>query len=848
MYPDGREREAWKATRVAVCLILGLSVLNSGLLRPYVVAGAGPELLSIRLVPKEVTLWGPKASQRFLVLARYTDGLERDVTPQSRLSLSNQEVAAIKQPARVVAKADGKVLLAAEFRGQVAKTGIRIEGVEEARPFSFQRDIGGIFVRLGCSSSDCHGGVKGKGGFKLSLNALHPRDDYKWTVEGGTYQVLAAEAGGEKNPRIDLQEPEKSLLLLKATFEVPHGGGQRFTVDSEEYRTVLDWIGRGAPFGEQAEDEIAQLERVEVFPKEAVLDKTGSHQLLVTAHLTNGRREDITDRVLYVSNNLQVVEVSPEGLVKVVGTGETAVMIRAAGHATSASFGVIADPVSNYPDLPPARNFIDEHVFAKLRKFNIIPSNLCSDEEFLRRVCLDVTGTLPPPPRVREFLANKDPQKRERLIEALLDSPEYVDFWTFRFADFFRVMWTKRPYRTWLRNSIAQNKPYDQMARERVAAEGNAGPGGHYFKRTGELLLPHQKMTEDVRVFLGRRLDCAQCHDHPFETWSQNQFWGMAAFFGRLSRIREGNLVLDDPAGHGERREGPQVIHPRSKQEVEPRFLDGTLLPESERDDPRWKLAEWMTSPRNPYFATVIVNRMWSYFLGRGLVNPVDDFRSTNPATHPDLLEALARDFVDHGYDLKHFIRLILQSRTYELSGTPNETNKEDRINYSRNWPRRLDAEVLLDAISRVSGVDEDFVIHHFVGGGVEPPGTRAIHVPAEITPSHFLNVFGRPGLRETMPVRNLEPNLGQALHMLVGSTYSDKISREGGRLDGLLKKGASDREIVEEFYLAALSRFPTKQEVAGLEKAIGQSSSRRKAMKALVWGLIASREFAYNH
>jgi hypothetical protein len=255
-----------------------------------------------------------------------------------------------------------------------------------------------------------------------------------------------------------------------------------------------------------------------------------------------------------------------------------------------------------------------------------------------------------------------------------------------------------------------------------------------------------------------------------------------------------------------------------------------------------------MTSSENPYFAKVIVNRMWSYFLGRGLVNPVDDFRSTNPPTHPDLLEALARDFVKNGYDLKHLIRLIVQSRTYQLSGTPNETNKEDRINYSRTLARRLDAEVLLDAISRVSGVDEDFVIHHFVGGGVEPPGTRAIHVPAEITPSHFLNVFGRPALRETMPVRNLDPNLGQALHMLVGSTYTEKIFKEGGRLDGLLKRGASDGEIIEEFYLAALSRFSTPREVAGLEMAMGQSSSRRKAMEALVWGLIVSREFAYNH
>ncbi len=828
-------------TALILFAIVGSSLTRAG--QSQLAPSHEAQLLSLRLVPQNITLWRAKASQRFLVLAQYGDGLERDVTSRSRFSLSDTRVAMVNETGRVVARADGQTMLTARFGRQVTEAEIRIEGSEGKRPFSFARDIGGIFTKHRCNSSDCHGSVKGKGGFKLSMNALYPRDDYQWILKGGTYQVLSAEAAGEKIPRIDLEEPEKSLLL-KATFGVSHGGGQRFPDDSLDYGVIRDWIRQGAPYGEESLEQSVSIEQLTVFPQQAVLDLQGRQQLLVTAHLSNGRYEDVTDQVLYVSNHPEVVEVTPEGLVNAVKTGETAVMIRAAGQAISVGFGVIAQPILDYPEVP-RRNFIDDYVFTKLRRFNTVPSPLSGDLEFLRRVCLDVAGTLPSPERVREFLASKDPQKRDRLIETLLHSPEYGDYWTWRFADFFRVStqnsYGGHDYWLWIREKITQNQPYDQMARERISALGYHGPKWHYYG--GSDLRPAQDlMAEQVRVFLGRRLDCAQCHNHPYENWSQNQYWDLAAFYGRLTHLGDLNflpVVVDDPAGHGDLGQGAPLIHPRTKEEVQPRFLDGTLLPESERDDLRWKLAEWMTSPRNRYFAEAIVNRMWSYFLGRGIVHPVDDFRLTNPPTHPDLLKKLAQDFVEHNYDLKHLIRLITQSRTYQLSGTTNESNREDNINYSHALPRGLDAEVLLDAISQVSRVPEEFSGY--------PPGTRAIHLVTSNLISHFLDVYDRPN-RLMVPEREVKANLAQALHLLVGKTYTSKLSQEGGRIDRLLKSGASDSQIIEDFYLAALSRFPTPEEQARLQEAIAERPSRGEAIEDLLWGIVSSREFAYNH
>ena len=842
-------------------LILGTCILLSpaqGAAPPEKPSAGRESPLSVRVEPRDVTLWGPRATQRFLVLGKFADGLERDLTSGSRFSVSESEVARVEATGRVVALDDGQTRLQVEAAGRTVETTIRVEGSDEPRPFSFDRVIGGIVTQKGCNDSGCHGSVKGRGGLKLSLNGLYPEKDYQWIVEGGAYQVLSPESGGPRVPRVNLQDPEKSLLLLKPTFGIPHGGGRLIAEDSRHYQEILEWIRAGAPYGEQGAVESIRIERVEVYPQWTVLDPQGTQQLLVTAHLSNGRREDLTGEVLYVSNDPGVVSVSREGLVKAEKRGETQVMIRAAGHEVSAGFGVISESIADYPEVP-RRNFIDGHVFAKLRQLNILPSELSSDEEFLRRVCLDLTGTLPPPNRVREFLADPDPDKRDKLVEILLDSPEYIDYWTFRFAELFRVSYENGGdggvypllYWRWIRDSIARNKPYDQMARERLAAQGYDGPTRHYFNGS-DLRRPTDVMAEQVRVFFGRRLDCAQCHDHPYEAWSQDQFWGMTAFFGRVTQLGQlshtpPGVVIDDPAGHGLFGEGEKVIHPRTKEEVPPKYLDGALLENDELGDPRTPLASWMTS--HPHFAEAAVNRIWGNFFGRGIVDPVDDFRSSHQPTHPRLLKALARDFVEHGYDLKYLIRRIVRSRTYQLSGTPNETNRDDRINYSRAWPRPLDAEVLLDAISQVTGVPEEFKNNT---GMPLPPGTRALNLDRpHLYPSRFLDMYGRTD-RQKVPERRVEANVEQGLHLLAGPTYTSKLSGKGGRIDRFLESGASDRQIIEELSLAGRSRFPTAREQAALESMmesrIESGSSRRQALEALLWGLVASREFAYNH
>ena len=804
------------------------------------------QLVSLHLLPQRVTLSGRNATQRFLAVGKFADGLERDVTSESRFSISKPHIAKIDGSGRVSVLGDGTFVLTAEFGKYASKSDVQIVGSQEERPFRFAKDIVGILTKRGCNDSVCHGGVKGKGGFKLSFNGLNPREDYRWIVEGGTYQVLTAESAGAKTPRISVQEPEQSLLLLKPTFAIPHGGGERFKSDSSDYQAILNWVRSGAPYGEEGDAREVTVERIEVYPPEVVLDAKGSQQLLVTAYLSNGRQEDFTDQVLYVSINPEVVKVSPEGRVEAVKTGETAVIVRAAGQIASTHAGVIARPIPDFPRVA-SRNFIDEHVFTKLRKFNLLPSELSSDEEFLRRVCLDVTGTLPPPRRVREFLSSKDPRKRDRLIETLLNSPEYVDYWTYRFADVLRVNQVASQsyvYWEWIRNSIADQKPYDQMARERIAAQGADHPSRHYgeYNSTGERIV-----SEELRVFLGRRFDCAQCHNHPYETWSQDQFWGIAAFFGNLDFVGYYDLVFDNPnGGYGDKGQGGPVIHPRTKQVVQPTFLDGTELPIEKRGDPRLELAQWIIS--HAYFAEAAVNRIWSHFFSRGIVHPVDDFRSTNPPTNPGLLAALARDFRENGHDLKRLIRLIVQSRTYQLSSHPNDSNRDDEMNYSHAIPRALDAEVLLDAITFVSGVPEIFKHGVFGTPGAAPAGTRAISLKTtKGYPSRFLDLYGRP-LRQVVPERDARPNLGQALHILAGSTYTDKLSQKGGRLDQLIRAGASQQEAVEELYLAALTRFPGEAERAEVEGFLRKSPSRRQALEDLLSALISSREFAYNH
>ena len=850
--PSEGKMRIWAVTGAAMAFAPALtgSLLFSG--TPAPTPSHEPQVLSLRLMPQEIRMWGADASQRLAVVATFADGMERDVTADSRLEVIDGDVADLSAERKLVARNDGETKIRAEFQGQVSRASVQVRETRAERPFSFSRDIGGILTRRGCNDSACHGGVKGRGGFKLSLDARHPQEDHRWIVEGGTYQVLSLESAEPIRPRIDSENPEKSLLLQKPTFEIPHGGGIRLTSESTDYAAIRDWVRDGAPV---REEEQLRIERIEITPSYLVLEKGQHRQLLITGHLSNGRTEDLTDQVRYETVNPELVRISPTGRVEAVDPGETALLVRAPGRVSHSRIGVIADAAATIPQVT-HDNLVDQHVLAKLRKLRITPSRLSSDEEFLRRVCLDLTGTLPPPDRVREFLNSTDPAKRDRLVDTLLETPEYIDYWTFRFSDLFRVSYssTGTPahslvYWAWIRNSLTENKPYDQMALERISAQGNDGPSRH-FLQNGEASIPQEIMAEEMRVFLGYRLDCAQCHHHPFEEWSQDQFWGLAAFFGRLSRTEwtsEGAIVVfEDPAGrvpdYEESEDTVKVLHPRTGEEASPVFPDGTPLPKEKSFDPRMALAKWMIA--QPNFTRTIVNRMWGHMFGRGIVDPVDDFRSTNPPTHPELLDELAREFAENGYNLKRLLRLIAKSRTYQLSAVPNAANRNDLVNYSHRVRRDLDAEILLDAISDLTGVPETYK-NNWMGSA--PTGTRAIHLRVpDLYSSEFLAVHDRPN-RASIPERKNDASLKKALHIMVGSTYQEKITHPGNRLDQLVKSGKTDGEIIEELFLRGFSRLPNERERSRLERMVASHESRQEALQDIMWAMVTSREFASN-
>ena len=595
-------------------------------------ATATPKLLSLSLQPRAVTLRGKEASQQFLLTGAYSDGVERDLSRQARFSLSDLRPARVDDRGQVFALAGGEARLTAEFGGLSAESTINVQSSASTRAPSFALDLEGIFTRQGCSDSHCHGSVKGRGGFKLSSQAGNPREDHRWIVRGGTFQIYSQESAGPETPRIRPEKPEESLLLLKPTLQVPHGGGRRLEPDGPDYRALLEWIGRGAPYG----NGVPEIVRLEVMPRRIVLEPEQSQQLVVTAWLSDGSREDFTRRVRYQPTANEVVEVEENGLIRALEPGEATVLVQAPRLATRVSLGVVSSILTEFPREIP-RNFIDEEVRRKLRRLSILPSEHSSDQEFLRRVCLDLTGTLPPPTRVREFLDSRDPAKRDRLITTLLNSPEYIDYWTFRLADLFRVSHEQggrdkvKIYWEWIRDAIARNKPFDQVARERMAGQGYDGPTRHLWG-ADEIRLPQDVMTEQARVFLGRRLDCAQCHDHPFDSWTQDQFWGLTGFFKNLTYFWTTMAAVDDPIGHEEFGADGRLLHPRTKQEVEAIYPDGRALPVEERTDPRPRLADWFTSSEDYLFEEAMVNRFWSYFFGRGIVDPGGRLSTDQPA------------------------------------------------------------------------------------------------------------------------------------------------------------------------------------------------------------------------
>jgi len=768
----------------------------------------------LHIHPQRIELSGRDATQSYIV--SYTDehGYARDVTAEcaphnvARASMKNITV---------------------NCRGMMVSAPIFVKPATRQPGVSFLRDVSPIFTMSGCAGANCHGSIRGQRGFKLSLFGYEPKLD------------MEALTGG-KQPRVQVKDPEKSLVLAKATAQVAHGGGLRFAVDSLQYRTILDWVRQGAPYDADGSVRVTELR---VYPEERVLTGVGeTQQLVATARYSDGSVRDMTGLVQYSANNPDCVQVDAKGLVRSLQTCETAVMVRTMGQAVAVRVMVGKGvPGADYPPVAAQGNVIDREVFGKLRRLNIKPSALSSDEQFLRRAYLDTIGLLPTADEARTFLAASDTGKRERLIEKLLQRPEFADVWALKFTELFRAGTREAGAKgakivfDYLRQSFRAAKPYDQLVRELVLSQGahsfpNSSLDGVPLAPTSFYNISFDSNAPDhatniSQVFLGVRLECAKCHNHPWEKWTQDDFYGFAAFFARVG-IKE---VYENDENATQYMEEGFVEHPKTKQLVTARFLDGGTVRDEQDKDIREDLVAWMTSPRNPFFAKTIVNRVWKHFMGRGLVEEVDDFRVTNPPTHPALLDALARDLADHGYDLRRLMRLILTSRAYQLSAEPNGSNRDDTMNYSRFLIRRLPAEAMLDAMSQATGVPEKFAGY--------PPGTRAMQLYSGAG-GYMLASFGRLN-RDIICERDSQPDMAQTMHLIAGSTIEKKVG--GAKLDWAM----TDEELVERLYLSALTRRPSEAERSAVFTRIAQGN-RKAAYQDLLWALLNSKEFLYQH
>jgi hypothetical protein len=700
-----------------------------------------------------------------------------------------------------------------------------------AAPANFARDVMPILNKAGCTSGPCHGGAKGKNGFKLSLRGYDAEFDYRAIVHD-----LAAR-------RYNRTEPAKSLVLLKPTQQLPHGGGLRFEVDSPYYKIILQWLAEGAQFGDPV---AAQVTSLAVEPPELFTDKTGiAQQLKVTANYADGASRDVTGEAIYTSNTPQVAEAGEKGLVKTLRKGESAVLVQYQGKLSVVNVTVITDKPGFAWKAAPQHNYIDQLIDAKLQRLHILPSEPASDAEFYRRASFDLVGLPPSPEELRAFLADKTEvrKKRAALVDRLMARPEFVNHWSVKWSDLLQVsraklgdkgMWA---FRDWIRESLAENKPYDRMVRELVTARGSTfrNPPANFLRFTRE---PKAAMETTTQLFMGVRMVCAQCHDHPFEQWTQNQYFSLAAFFATVG-VKTGTDSEEEIIF--EKREETEIHHPKDGRVMPAKFLFKAGKSEIQDAQLRENLADWLTSPDNPYFAKSIVNRMWSYFLGRGIIDPVDDIRASNPASNARLLDAMTKDFIEHGFDLRRLMRTIATSRTYSLSYQPNEWNADDEANFARALPRRLSAEQLFDAISIATGTKPRFK--------EVPADSKAQDFPdPAVGRGGFLDLFGRPERQTSCECeRRSDVSLVQALNLLNGSTIADAIGDSEGRIARLILKGASDRQIVEELYMAALSRPPGPSEMDYAQTFLARGSSRAERAQDLMWALLNSNAFLFN-
>ena len=778
---------------------------------------------SLRIDPATIRLGGMNRRQKIVVSAKTANGGLLDVTRRCAIQVRDPAIARFKD-SNVVGVSDGRTELVASLGSVQARATVEANGVGKFPAVHFTKDVIPILSKLGCNAGNCHGKASGQNGFKLSVFGSDPQADYNRLVKEG------------RGRRLFPASPERSLLLLKATAQLPHGGGRRMEVGSDDHELLLEWVRQGMPVG--AADS-PQLVRLDVRPRSRVLGFETEQQILATATYSDGAVRDVSDAAAYAANSELIADVDQNGLVRTGRIpGEVSITVNYMGQVAAVQFQVPRpDAPDPYPELP-LNNRIDALVWAKLQRMGILPSEPADDVTFLRRAYLDAIGTLPTPDEVLEFLRGTSQEKRSRLIEKLLDRDEFADYWALKWADILLVdrdvLGDRGAFEffRWLRRQFAQNRPYDQWVRELVTATGTSGKNGP-VNLYRALRSPDELARGVSQAFLGVRIECAQCHHHPFEKWAQEDFYGLAGFFNGMERKQlDAGRELIYHAGYRETR------IPITDAPAPTRPLGGQVPQGLDDGDPRRLLADWMTEPANPWFARLVANRLWKHFLGRGLVEPEDDFRSTNPPTNPELLDYLASQVVHSGYDLKLVMRRIMNSRVYQLSSVPNETNSDDRQNFSHYYVKRLSAEVMLDAISEVTGVPESFP--------GRPVGTRAIELWDNRLPSYFLDIFGRPERSSPCEcVRSSDPTMAQALHLMNAPEVQQKISSPTGRVAGLVAAELSAEDMIQQLCLAALGRLPRERERRVAEELFAQSPPRQAA-EDLLWALLNSYDFLF--
>ncbi|HEY3131162.1 MAG TPA: DUF1549 and DUF1553 domain-containing protein [Acidobacteriota bacterium] len=796
--------------------------------RPATAQAKGKVTLEIQ--PAEIVLSSSREVRRVLITATLADGESRDVSSLARLK-TDSDVVKIDDSGFIYPVRNGAALVTVSASGATSSFNVIVRGLAENQAVGFVKDVMPILGKAGCNSGVCHGAAKGKSGFKLSLRGYDARFDYA---------MLINDLWGRRFNRAD---PSQSLILLKPTTLVAHGGGLRFPVNSRYYGTVAAWIAQGAQLNDETTGVVSKLE---VLPKEILMSKPGlAQQMLVIAHYPDGSTRDVTLESVFTSSASTVAEVSDSGLLKSLRKGEAVILVRYQGQFVPINVTVLTEkPGFQWVQLP-QYNYIDKLIDAKLKRLKILPSGLCSDAEFMRRVSLDLTGLIPRPEDVRAFLDDPAPSgiKRNRLIERLIASNEYVDHWSLKWADLLQLnrrflgekgVWS---FRNWIRQSMAENKPYDQFVREIIVASGSTytNPPANFYRVTRE---PKVAMETASQLFLGVRMMCAQCHDHPFEPWTQKNYYEMTAFFGGIA-TKEGANAGEQVVY--EKRQDYEVKHPKYGYVVHANFPFAAPAHASQEKGRREQFAAWLTSKENPYFATAIANRIWSYFFGRGIIEPVDDLRPSNPSVNPALLSKLSDELKQTRFDLKQLMRTIVSSRAYQASYRSSEWNADDESNFSHQRPRRLAAEQLLDAVAvatrskmKFEGIPDDF---------------RAEQLPdPHVGMGGFLDLFGRPARESSCECeRRGDISLGQALHLVNGGTLADAIADPNGRVAGLVLSGADDRKIVQDLYLAAFGRRPDAGEMRRSLEYLGGEGNHVERAQDLLWALLNSPAFLFN-